>query len=65
MEDKRWIKLAVKLAEQNLTMKELSERTGLHVKSIYRGMKKGHTVMRMDSIGRIAEALGVEVKDLI
>lgn len=65
MTQERWIKLAVKLAEKNMSMVDLASATGIHTKTIYRGMKLGPSVMRMSTLDRIAEYFEIEVKELL
>lgn len=61
----RWTKLAVLLAEKNISMAELSRRTNIHVKTIHRAKQKGPMFVRMDTIEKIADALGVKFYELM
>lgn len=58
-----WIKLIALMAEKGINGNKLAELTGMHIMSISK-LKNGKMNPSMDSVERIAEALGVEKKEL-
>jgi len=52
----------VLLAERDMTLQELSERTGLHISSLS-DIRSGKSSPRVATLERIATALGVQVRD--
>lgn len=57
-------KLTLLLAEKQVNLKDLCEDAGVGVTTLQR-IRKGLTIPRPATIGKIAKALGVDVKDII
>lgn len=57
-------KLRYTLASNQMMLKDLCERANISETSL-RSIRKGESVPRPATIGRIAKALGVDVRDII
>lgn len=57
-------KFTVILAEKQVNLKDLCEEAGVGVTTLQR-IRKGVTVPRPATVGKIAKALDVDVKDII
>lgn len=57
-------KLQMILAEKQMRLKDLYERSGVSDRALL-DLRKGKTTPRPATIGRIAKALNVEVQDII
>lgn len=58
------LKLIILLEERNINDTTLAKMTGLNRVTVYR-LKKGKSVPEYPTLVKIAEALGVEVKEII
>lgn len=57
-------KLQTKLAEKEMMLKDLCEKSGV-TEITLRNIRQGKSTPRPATIGRIAKALGVDVRDII
>ena len=57
-------KLDVKIAESEMMIKDLCKKAEIG-ENAFRAIRKGKSEPRLATIGRIANALGVSVKDVI
>ncbi len=66
--DNKWVKLGQQIKEirlkRGLTQEDLAERSGLGVSHIAR-LEQGRRKATIDTLQKIADVLGVQVKDLI